>query len=276
MAKSPSDINSFAEADRRQTEMLELLRNSSVDPIAYAGLASCGPTHCGRVGCSEACWFGAARRWAKQVGPIRSLLKGHKGPLHTVRVWQPYWGRQYGDLHEANIAVAKTSLTRIANSICDLEMVGVGMYRANPIGQWDRRWHCEIRAIFAGSSLKELDSAFSVLMYIGSATIKPITKLAAPLNELAFCKAPTHRDTDEPLDDEEFLELHSWLLGLKVGARLFRYGCDSDFEEIKDRSITWTPKVPDKKQHFRLHRQWKQKSRKFGLYRNVDPRYYDD
>jgi hypothetical protein len=52
----------ITEVKSLQNDMLNVLRRTSVDPLSYVGLEYCGPKRCGRVGCSEACWYGTLRR----------------------------------------------------------------------------------------------------------------------------------------------------------------------------------------------------------------------
>jgi hypothetical protein len=86
-----SELKSVRHVEVLQKDMLRLLRRSSVDPISYAGLEYCSPEHCGRVGCSEACWFGALRRRIPEVRAIRRLMDQHHGvgiAPRSVELWK--------------------------------------------------------------------------------------------------------------------------------------------------------------------------------------------
>jgi hypothetical protein len=68
-ADTGSRTDNPTRVERLQQDMLACLRKPGHDPISYAGLAYCGPQGRGRVGCSEACWYGNRRRLRSEFKP---------------------------------------------------------------------------------------------------------------------------------------------------------------------------------------------------------------
>jgi hypothetical protein len=89
----------LADVERLQKDMLACLQKSNQDPISYAGLVYCGPRGCGRVGCSEACWYGAGRRLRSEGQSIYNLLSQNEY-FYEVRTIPGGWARPIGELSE--------------------------------------------------------------------------------------------------------------------------------------------------------------------------------
>jgi hypothetical protein len=241
-----------------QKDMVRLLQQSSVDPISYVGLDHCSADHCGRVGCSEACWFGMLRRRSSTARAISRLMTRHEGPHHRIRVWKPAWDRPYGELSNADIVRTKTFVRTICNSLCDMSLVVVGAFEAVPFSPGVPNWFCELHALISGSDEKRLEDAFSVMAGNGSARITKIEDLRKAIDEIIGSHLPMYFSPKGSLEPKQKNELYDWLLKLELGARIFRYGCDINFELITYRKIRWKPKpVPKRKRRRRRARRYR-------------------
>jgi hypothetical protein len=245
-----NDLRPITEVERLQKDMLRLLQGVSVDPISYVGLEYCGPEHCGRIGCSEGCAFGTARRRKNDIPRIAQLLKQRGGPIHEVRVCRPYWSRPFEELDKVSIASGKDAVRRALDSLFDSTIIAVGTFKVTPIGADTGHWLCEIHVIVAGADEVNLERAFSAVR-AGQGPDVRITKiedLGAMVNEVTNCnllQRPPKLGGAPPLAQRrEFL---GWLLNLKVDARLIRYGCDKYFNPLTKQRRTPKPKIRRKR-----------------------------
>jgi hypothetical protein len=94
-----AELPTIQRVQAKQQEMLQLLKQAHVDPLSYVGLEYCNPDHCGRVNCSEACWFGTLRRRIPEVLAIRQLMDKQEGTLNKIAVWKPVWDCPFEWLH---------------------------------------------------------------------------------------------------------------------------------------------------------------------------------
>jgi hypothetical protein len=238
-----SELQSIQHVEAMQKEMLQLLKQSHVDPISYVGLEYCRPDRCARLNCSEACWFGTLRRRIPEVLAIRRLMEQQDGALHKIVVLKPAWGCPYGWLHYIKPSISRAETTRIFNCMCSMRVVGVGTVEIIPAGFGDKRYFCEIHAIVGGAPRQQIELGFSFVdegqLTVG---ITEITDLDAAIDEVMGPNLMKPRD-EEPPGPTELTEFYTWLANMQVGARLFRYGCDQNFELTTDRKIRWpTPK----------------------------------
>jgi hypothetical protein len=247
-----SELQSLQHVEAKQKKMLRLMKRSQVDPISYAGLEYCGPDHCGRVGCSEACWFGTLRRRVPDVLAIRRLMEQQEGTLHKIKVWKPIWGCPFGWLHCIKPGISRAEMTRIFNSMCSPSVVAVGTLKIIPVGRSDKRYFGEIHAIVGGEDRERLEATFSSLDP-GDVTvaISEITDLNLAIDEVTSCISMQPRD-EQPPGQTELTEFYAWLANMKLGTRLFRYGCDENFDLITYRKITWKPRL-------KKHRPWRRR-----------------
>jgi len=270
-----SELRSFQHVEAMQKEMLQLLKQSQVDPISYVGLEYCGPNHCGRVNCSEACWFGTLRRRVPEVVAIRRLMEQQEGALHKIAVWKPVWGCPFGWLHYIKPAISRAETTRIFNSMCSMSIVAAGMLKIIPAGWGDKRYFCEIHAIVGGEDRERLEATFSSFdpndITVG---ISEITDLDAAVDEVTSCISMQPRDEQAP-GQTELTEFYAWLANMKRGARLFRYGCDENFDLITYRKITWKPRPKKDRSGWRRRRYYKFRKRIPARPWNANHGYYD-
>jgi len=272
-----SELKSVQHVEAMQKEMLRLLKQSQADPISYVGLEYCSPEHCGRGGCSEACWFGTVRRRIPEVLAIRRLMEQQKGALHKIKVWKPVWGCPFGWLHYIRPGIPRAETTRIFNLMCSMSVVAVGMFKIIPAGWGDKRYFPEVHAIVGGAPRQQIELPLSFVdesnITVG---ISEITDLDVAIDEVMGRNSMQPRD-QQPPGPTELTEFYTWLANMKLGARLFRYGCDENLDPITYRRITWKPKL-------KKHRPWRRKRyykrRKRTPYRPWDAgsgsAYYDD
>jgi hypothetical protein len=252
-----SELQSLRHVEAMQKEMLRLLKHSPVCPISYVGLEYCNPEHCGRVGCSEACWFGTLRRRIPEVLSIRRLMEQQEGALHKIAVWKPVWGCPFGWLHYIRPGIPRAETTRIFNSMCSMSVVAVGTLKIIPSGWGDKRYFSEVHAIVGGEDRERLEATFSSFdennVTVG---ITEITDLDVAIDEVTSCISMRPRD-EQPPGQTELIEFYTWLANMKIGARLFRYGCDENFDLITYRKITWKPRPKKDRSGWRRRRYYK-------------------
>jgi hypothetical protein len=222
-----SPASDMTDAERLQKEMLACLQKTDQDPISYAGLAYCSPQNCGRVGCSEACWFGGLRRQHDAKADFARLLQPHKRDLYRVTVLRPRWNRRYGELLEVDGAAGQRLVSHVLNGVCDRRVVGVGTFKVRPFGYNNHgSWICEIDIITAGLSWSELETHFREKrpQLVHDVHVLPVKALDTALTGVLSCNEPA-----EPADRHyigQRREFYSWLLNMKVGSRMIRYSRD--------------------------------------------------
>jgi hypothetical protein len=222
-----AEVPSTKRIEAVQNEMLRLLRQSTVDPLSYAGLEYCTPDHCGRVNCSEACWFGRLRRQSRAEAEGVRLLKRNGSHLQEAEVCLPKWDRRYGDLLELRSAVGNNFVGRVLRGLADHRLVAVGTLMIRPFGYNNfGTWRCEIRIITSGITRSELETCFHEKGHIAAfaARVAPVDNVDGTVKRVMSC--------DEPADpaDRHYLgqraEFYSWLLNMKVGSRLIQYSIE--------------------------------------------------
>jgi hypothetical protein len=166
----------------------------------------------------------------------------HHGVPHKVIVWNPSWGSKSAELQPVNIAAAKKLISRTLNSTCNVEVVAVGTIQLVTFGFGFERWICEIHLIVAGSDEKTLDEEFKIAGPYASVRISKVDNLTETVNQITSCNTVRVQTIDGRPDAAQRTEFYKWLLNMKIGARLFRYGCDENFDPITDRTITWKPR----------------------------------
>jgi hypothetical protein len=270
-----SELRSVRRVEAMQKETLQLLKQSPVDPIMYVGLEYCGPEHCGRVNCSEACWFGTLQRRVPEVLAIRRLMGQQEGALHKIIVWKPEWECPFGWLHYIKPGTSKALTTRVFNSMCRMSVAAVGAFKVVPAGLGDNRWLSEIHLIVGGTDQEELESAFSPVQPDASVRISKISDVNETVDQVTSRGTLRlhHRKENRP-DAAQLTEFYTWLANMKLGARLFRYGCDENFDLITYRKITWKPRIKKNRPGPRRY----YKRRKRSPYRPWHARsaYYDE
>jgi hypothetical protein len=222
----------ITEVENLQRDMLNVLQRSSVDPVLYSGLEYCGPKRCGRVGCSEACWYGALRRRIADRQAASQLLRQHGGKLYDVVVVRTKWDRRHGDLHEANIAAGRNLVRRGLDHFTSSGIVAVGSLKVRPFGFNAWAWKFETHIIVAGAKYYPLVEVFREVpcRTIYNVVVTPVKNVqdavddALNANELARLA--------ESFRLRQRQEFYRWLLNMKIGSRLIRYGCDEDFKPL--------------------------------------------
>jgi hypothetical protein len=238
------DIVSPDPNERLQKDLLACLEKSGQDPISYAGLAYCGPQGCGRVGCSEACVYGNARRRRLAAPRIKRLLTQQPEPLYEVRVYRPFWLREFGQLAGyKDIGSAKRLVCRVLDNLYDNTLIAVGTYKTTPFASWVGSIHL----IVAAHDEERLTKALSAVRPGAhpDVRVEPVQDLDLAIGGVINCdlprKHPQLAQSKGPRDQRA--EFFSWLLTLDVDARLIRYGCDRDFNYIERGVRIKPPKI---------------------------------
>jgi hypothetical protein len=227
-----------ADVERLQSDLLACLQKSGQDPISYAGLAYCSPQGCGRVGCSEACAYGHARRRQLATPRIANLLTQQPEPLYEVRVYRPFWVHDLGGLVGCNdIQSAKNLVRRALDNLYDNTLIAVGTYKLKFIPFV--RWLGLIDLIVAAHDQEALAKAFGASKH-PDFRIAAVRDLKTKIAEVFNCGLAYSKPEDmEDIPPDQRAEFYSWLLTLGVDARIVRYGCDHNFglKERKPRTI---------------------------------------
>jgi hypothetical protein len=221
---------SITEVTRLQQDMLTVLQQSSIDPISYAGLTYCSSRRCGRVGCSEACAFGARRRRIEEGRAVGRLLGEQTGKLYQVDVARPRWERRYGDLYAVDSAAGKRLVRRVLDGFGDGDIVAVGTFKVRPFGYNNfGKWLPSLHLIVAGAKPNHLRRAFdeTPIRVVPAVIVNPVENIGVAVDSLLSCNEPARPVDRHYLDQRQ--EFYAWLLNMEVGARLIRYGCDEEF-----------------------------------------------
>jgi hypothetical protein len=170
-------------------------------------------------------------------------MEQQDGAVHKIVVWKPDWGCPFGWLHHIKPGTAKALMTRVLNSMCSISVVAVGTFKVVPFEGPDR-YFSEIHAVVAGSDQKEIESAFLPVQADASVRISKVSDLNETIDQVTSCSTLRlyQRDGDRP-EAAQLTEFYAWLANMKLGARLFRYGCDESFDLITYRKITWKPRT---------------------------------
>jgi hypothetical protein len=219
-------------------------------------LAYCSATGCGRVGCSEACAYGNARRRRHAVSKIRTLLTQQPEPLYEVRAYRPFWVHEFGELVNCDdIRSAKRLVRRVLDNLFDNTLFAVGTYKTKP-----SRWVGGIHLIVAAHDRGALTKAFEAVRAgkYPEVYVEEIRDLETKIEEVMDSNLPKkHPDFDGAIPRGERTEFFGWLLTLDVDARVMRYGCDHAFrpKERKQRTMNLKPRKKHPYPHW-LERYW--------------------
>ena len=145
--------------------------------------------------------------------------------------------------------------------MCSISVVAVGTLKIIPAGYGDNRYFVEVHAIVGGEDRERLEAKWSSLDQ-GEITVgmSELTDLDVAIDEVMSSISMRPRDKQPP-EQTELTEFYTWLVNMKLGARLFRYGCDENFDLITYRKITWKPR-PKKHRPWRRKRYYKRRKRR--------------
>jgi hypothetical protein len=220
LAKKP--VNSFAAAERAQAEMLDLLRQSSIDPVAYVGLSQCGPDHCGRVGCSELCWFGYLRRRVREEEEFRRLVADRRGALCSVYITKNGWSQNDADLRQLEPMAGARLVRQLLNDLQAREpVVACGALKVEPRGT-SSYWQWYVELLVAGPESFYLDSGITKNKKSTTQVyVEKVKDMDNTLNGVLECNVGAlvigHMFSRRT-------EFYTWLMQVKAGSRFIRYG----------------------------------------------------
>jgi hypothetical protein len=249
-----SNFETLEEVQSRQADMLDCLASSFVSAYVYAGLSDCRADHCGRVNCLEACWLGTRRRRMQEIPVIYDLLQKSGQPLYEVRLVRGVWTTPAEDL-AVKIRAAKQLNRRLLERLYKPTVVAVGMFNVlkaprnlNPMREPgapdfpDPIWICEIHQIVAGAEKQDLERVFSIPIerdrgrILSRFWLKPVENLAEVVSDVFRRDLQGNSrpwlNAGNP-EKPERRQFYTWLLSLRPGARLIRYGCDQRFNRLE-------------------------------------------
>jgi hypothetical protein len=214
LARGP--VKTFAAADRAQAEMLDILRQSAIDPVAYAGLTYCGPDHCGRVGCSEACWFGYVRPTLKAREELRRLIADNRRVCY-VHAFRAKWSQDQANL-QLDPLVGARLVRRVLDGLHPKKPIAFGTLNVEAQGGSYWRWYVDL--LVAGPQSFYLDGAFGEKGWPGTAYVKEVENSDKSINEVLDYNVSA-RLIGRMLPKRT--EFYKWLLQIEAGSRFIRY-----------------------------------------------------
>jgi hypothetical protein len=228
-----SNFETVDDTQQRQADMLRRLEQAGIDAGHYVGFDDCGPNHCGRLKCAEACWFGTRARRMREITAVHQLFAKSTGPIHVVHVVRGVWERPFNELKTVSIAAAKQLNRRAFDGLYNADIVAVGMFKVLIALESDGPcWIPEIREIVAGPTKSELYTAFqnSRPGNLDFIRVEPVHSLGEAISSVL------RRDLEGRIGSSpkksHRTEFYKWLLRLPVGARIIRYGCDRYFHKL--------------------------------------------
>jgi len=187
----------------------------------------------------------------------------HHGVLHKVIVWERSWGPPFGHLHQAKMAMSKALITRALNSLCNVSVIAVGTFKVVPFGMGENRWFSELHVIVVNADQEDLESAFLPAQPEASVRISKVMDLNETVDQVTTCNTlRLYQQGDNRPEAAQLVEFYTWLLNMKIGARLFRYGCDENFDPITDRKVKWKPRIKKNRPGRRRYHKHRKKIRR--------------
>lgn len=249
-------IETIAETERLQRDMLRQLERNLSDAARLAGLAHCAKNYCGRKKCAEVCQFGTRRRRRKEIPEVHGLINECAGPFCEVRVGRGTWAQPAGSLTSVSIAAAK-KLNRMAlDSLYNPGLIAVGTFKVSTAPKHEGEgWKCEIHQIVACAEKAELENAFSTSRpHPGNfLRVREVTNLGQTISEVLKRDVQAWQHPYQPenkLDRPKRArrtEYYEWRLDLKPGDRMVRYGCDRHYNKLQKAPRLIVEEVPKKR-----------------------------
>ncbi len=167
------------------------------------------------------------------------LLKSCEGLLYEMRVVRG-GVKPAGDLAAINIASAKQKNQRTLDKLYMPSVVAVGMFKASPKRKYEGGgWVCEIHQIVAGAKWDDLERVFARTKFSEGDTrrIKKVENIAETVSQVLrrgvrMWQHPSLGLPDEQPNKSQRTEYYAWLLGLPLGSRVIRCGCDLAFNQV--------------------------------------------
>jgi hypothetical protein len=240
----PTRFESEEEVMELQRELLAILKRTGVHDRLHKRLSDCRLHHCGADKCIEACWFGARRRRLREIPRAYRLMQQTKGPIFEIRISRAAWAKPIGQLRLANITWTKQFLRRAFDSLYRPNIVALGTFKVSVVCDVEGAyWRCEMHHLVAGLNKGEWQEVFPEERAHGqfdaiATHIMPVSNLGQSVSRvlrrnLEIWQNPWYPDPNQRLPHKtERIEFNNWLLDLRIGARLFRYGCDASFNRL--------------------------------------------
>jgi len=208
-------------------------------------LQKCTPDTClsGKL-CSEACHFAARRQRLKLVTQGHELLTEHPGPLASITIAHPTWEVAYdGDLGTISLKAAKQWLRRRLLKLDSPNLIAIGSFETSLNVELDktRVWAGQFHLITAGATVDQLKAALAIgpryklAPYAKPVQVKPIKALGRQLGyslkrfaeqRIAYIDEQGRQNRRPlPLNSPDQAAFDHWLQTLKLGDRLFLFGC---------------------------------------------------
>jgi hypothetical protein len=250
IARDITNFETTEDVAQRQADMLRRLERSRIAPCQYASMADCRPNYCAYKKCLEACWFGTRNRRFKELPAVYDLLQGSDEPLFEVRCVRGMWAQPSGQLRYAPISAAKRVNRRALDKLFVPTLIAVGAFKVSVETLYDRhQWICEIHQIVAGATREELEKVLScrgvARLTLNKVSVRRITDLGQTISRVFRRDLEGWRDpawsgavADAPTKSQR-REFYKWLLGLRPGTRLIRYGCDKHFNRLHKKARTF-------------------------------------
>jgi hypothetical protein len=238
------DFETAEDCNRRQQIMIRALTRLGVKRKHLKRLQKCDAETCpSQKLCSEACHYGARRQRLRLIPQGQDLLAQHPGPLASVTIAHPTWEVTEDNLETLSLKAAKQWLRRRLLKVESPNLIAIGSFETclNVEPDGPRLWAGQFHLIVAGATIEQLKEAlalgprYKLAPYAKPVQVKAIKALGRQLGYSLkrFAEQRIAYVDDQGRQNRRHLPLNSpdqatfdlWLSGLKLGDRLFLYGC---------------------------------------------------
>jgi hypothetical protein len=196
-------------------------------------IANCERGACTR--CGDACPIRAARWFQDHTTSLQRLFR-KKAQIRQFHFGRNTWSSEPGHLADTDVKTIFKATRRALDTLQEPSIIAVGMADA----YWSlTEWRVGAAVIVAAPASVDIYRAFDHTKDIaGPLEIVSVTDVSAALEKLFTGSQRAKRGG--PSEDERVrpknklrAEYYSWLASMEPGERVFRYGCDRYFNQLK-------------------------------------------
>jgi hypothetical protein len=185
-----------------------------------------------------------------EIPAISKLFKESDGPLHEVRLIRGAWISPFGSLCDINIRLIRKWSARALDRLFIPSLVGVGLVKPYVAPDYlNGFWMWEIHEIIAGAEKANLEKVLSLgrqhCAGIQRLSVREVSDLPKTISRVFQRELEQWEDPwpcsivcPDPKKPQR-REFYEWLLALRAGARLIRYGCDKYFSKLTKKQRTF-------------------------------------
>lgn len=230
--ETPTDIA------RLQADLVARL--ASTDAARSNGLNGCSEKRCVRAACVEVCWWRRRRERRGLIPKLYDVLSKLEGPLCVVRWACEDWMRPFGKLDQVSINAVKVANRCLLASLYSASIKAIGVVKVAPdkFNAGGRLWVPEIHQVVAGVSQEYLEQKLYRRRRQAGVSVKSVFNLGQSISDvLRHDLSPWIHPAQTKSDDcwmskQRREELYRWMLEMKGGRLIVRYGLDRQFAPI--------------------------------------------